>query len=204
MTSLLIRDAGPADADAVASIHVRSWQAAYRGLIDQAFLDALSIADRAERWRGIFADPHPLTLGTLVAERDGTILGWTSFGASRDAEPASLAEPHERPEAERPEPHARPEAERPEEALTPGGEIYGIYADPAAWSAGVGHALLTAAEQRLSEAGHTRAHLWVLDGNDRADTFYARHGWAADGATKIEERPDLTLAEHRRVKHLEA
>lgn len=186
MTSLLVRDAGFADADAVARIHVRSWQTAYRGLIDQPFLDALSIPDRAERWRGIFVDPHPLTLGTLVAERDSTIVGWTSFGASRDADLAGLTEP----------------CGRPEEAPAPGGEIYGIYADPAAWSVGVGHALLTAAERRMSDAGHTRAHLWVLDGNDRADTFYARHGWAADGATKLEERPGLILAEHRRVKIL--
>ncbi|WP_334153188.1 GNAT family N-acetyltransferase [Microbacterium sp.] len=173
MTQHTVRDATIADAEAVAGIHVRSWQAAYRGLIDQAFLDALSVTERAERWRGIFSDPHPLTLGTLVALRDETIVGWVSFGASRD-----------------------------DEENTTDGEIYGIYADPTSWSAGVGTALLTSAEGRMADAGHTRAHLWVLDGNDRADTFYARHGWAADGKTKIEERPDLILAEHRRVKHL--
>ena len=174
MTQLTVRDASIADAVAVAGIHVRSWQAAYRGLIDQAFLDALSITDRAERWRGIFTDPHPLTLGTLVALRDETIVGWVSFGASRD------------------------EAETD----TTDGEIYGIYADPTSWSSGVGAALLISAERRMTEAGHTRAHLWVLDGNDRADAFYARHGWATDGRTKIEERADLTLVEHRRVKLL--
>jgi GNAT superfamily N-acetyltransferase len=174
MTQHTVRDATIADAEAVAGIHVRSWQAAYRGLIDQAFLDALSITDRTERWRGIFNDPHPLTLGTLVALHDETPVGWVSFGASRD------------------------EAE----TVNSNGEIYGIYADPTSWSTGVGTALLTAAERRITEAGHTRAHLWVLDGNDRADTFYARHGWATDGTTKVEERPDLILAEHRRVKLL--
>lgn len=189
MAPLHIRTAVSSDADAVAGIHVRSWQAAYRGLIDQSFLDALSVADRADRWRGIFADPHPLTIATLVAVRDDTILGWTSFGASRDPEPA-------------PEPAPEPEPE-PASAPTPEGEIYGIYADPDSWSTGVGHALLTAAEQQIVQAGHTRAHLWVLDGNDRADAFYASHGWVADGATKTEERPQLTLAEHRRVKLLE-
>lgn len=173
MTQLTVRDATIADAEAVAGIHVRSWQAAYRGLIDQAFLDTLLITDRAERWRGIFTDPHPLTLGTLVAVRGETIVGWVSFGASRD------------------------EAETDTD-----GEIYGIYADPTSWSTGVGAALLTMAEQRMTDAGHTRAHLWVLDGNDRADAFYARHGWTADGMTKVEERPGLTLAEHRRGKLL--
>jgi GNAT superfamily N-acetyltransferase len=177
MTQLTVRDVTLADAEAVAGIHVRSWQAAYRGLIDQAFLDALSIADRAVRWRGILTAPHPLTLGTLVAVRAETILGWVSFGASRDDEQDDTTDDGD-------------------------GEIYGIYVDPTAWSTGIGTILLAAAEQRMTDAGHTRAHLWVLDGNDRADAFYARNDWAADGATKVEERPGLTLAEHRRVKRL--
>lgn len=163
------------DADAVAAVHVRSWQAAYRGLIDQPFLDALSTVDRAETWRRFVADPLPTSLGILVAERDGTILGWASFGSDRDADASDPA---------------------------PAGEIYAVYADPDAWSQGVGHALLDEAERRLTDAGHTRAHLWVLDGNDRADAFYARHGWAADGTSKVDDRPGLTLTEHRRVKHL--
>ncbi len=82
--------------------------------------------------------------------------------------------------------------------------MYGIYADPSAWSTGAGRALLVAAEQRITEAGHDRAYLWVLDGNERADAFYARHCWLEDGAIKIEERPQFTLREHRRVKTLPA
>jgi hypothetical protein len=42
----------------------------------------------------------------------------------------------------------------------------------------------------------------VLDGNDRADAFYARQGWELDGATKVEKRPGMRLKEHRRVKVL--
>ena len=169
---LEVRDGRVDDADAVASIHVRSWQAAYRGLIDQEVLDALSIPERAANWRRIIAEPLPTGLGIHVAVRDGQILGWASFGSGRDDDGAA------------------------------DGEVYGIYADPEAWSTGVGHALLTAAEKRIAEAGHTRAYLWVLDGNDRADAFYARQGWELDGATKVEERPGLTLQEHRRVKQL--
>jgi hypothetical protein len=36
-----IRAAVPEDALAVARVHVRSWQVAYRGLIAQAYLDSL-------------------------------------------------------------------------------------------------------------------------------------------------------------------
>ncbi|WP_292791420.1 MULTISPECIES: GNAT family N-acetyltransferase [unclassified Microbacterium] len=172
MTPLVIRDAVADDAEAVARVHVRSWQAAYEGLIDQEVLDGLSVSERADGWRRIFADPLPTSLGTLVAERDGTVVGWASSGSGRDPDGLDDA------------------------------ELYGIYADPTAWSTGAGHALLDAAEQRMIDAGHTRAYLWVLDGNDRADGFYARHGWELDGATKIDQRPQFTLREHRRVKHL--
>lgn len=172
MTTAVIRDGVVADADQVAGVHVRSWQAAYRGLIAQEILDGLSIADRAEGWRRNLSSPLPTVIGILVAEDSGRIVGWTSFGSGREKEGAE------------------------------DGEIYGIYADPSAWSSGVGHALLEAAEQRLAEAGHTRGYLWVLDGNERADAFYARHGWEADGASRVEERPDMSLSEHRRVKRL--
>ena len=172
MSSLEIRSARTEDADDIAGVHVRSWQVAYRGLIDQAVLDGLSIDERAVGWRRTLAEPLPTSLGTVVALRDDRIVGWASLGSGRD--PDGLAD----------------------------GEVYGIYADPAAWSTGAGHALLEAAEQRIAEAGHNRAYLWVLDGNERADSFYARHGWLEDGAIKIEERPQLTLREHRRVKLL--
>ena len=172
MTPLVIRDARAGDADRIAEVHVRSWQAAYRGLIDQSVLDELSVDERAEGWRRIIAEPLPTGLGTLVAVRDDHLIGWASLGSGRD--PDGLAD----------------------------GEVYGIYADPAAWSTGAGHALLESAEKRIAEAGYERAYLWVLDGNERADAFYARHGWDEDGAIKIEERPRLTLREHRRVKLL--
>ena len=63
------------------------------------------------------------------------------------------------------------------------------------------------AEERLRAAGFTRAHLWVLEGNDRAASFYERHGWREDGAFQDDdqlirgEHPQ-TLRERRRVRDL--
>ncbi|MEU4560984.1 GNAT family N-acetyltransferase [Actinoplanes sp. NPDC023936] len=48
---MTIRPAVPDDADGLAEVHVRTWQSAYRGLIPQAYLDGLSVADRARQWR---------------------------------------------------------------------------------------------------------------------------------------------------------
>ncbi len=157
------------DAHGIAVVHVRSWQAAYRGLMPQDVLDGLSVDQRAAGWERIIAQPDTASR-TLVAERDGTIVGWAGFGSARDADPPAT------------------------------GELWGIYAHPDAWSTGVGHALLTASEDALQAQGHTGAYLWVLDGNERAAAFYERHGWIGDGATKVEERPGLVLHERRHVK----
>jgi GNAT superfamily N-acetyltransferase len=46
-----VRRATVQDADAIAAVHMRTWQAAYRGLMPDAFLDQLDIPSRAERWR---------------------------------------------------------------------------------------------------------------------------------------------------------
>jgi GNAT superfamily N-acetyltransferase len=78
-----IRPAGPADADALAEVHVRSWQAGYRDLLPADFLAGLSIPDRAERWRGRLREERP-PAATTVAELDGELIGFASVGRSRD------------------------------------------------------------------------------------------------------------------------
>ena len=42
------------DAPDIASIHVSAWQAAYRGIVPDAFLDALSVDQREARWSDWF------------------------------------------------------------------------------------------------------------------------------------------------------
>src|SRR5437870_811356 len=71
------------DADAIATVHVRSWQAAYRGIVPDAHLDRLSIDRRAATWRESLANRPP---DVFVAEREGRMLGWISVGKSRDAD----------------------------------------------------------------------------------------------------------------------
>jgi GNAT superfamily N-acetyltransferase len=78
-----IRPATLDDAAALAGVNVRSWQAAYRGLMPDAYLDALVIEDRAARWRQILSDgPH----GVAVCEVQGRIVGFASIGLARDAD----------------------------------------------------------------------------------------------------------------------
>ncbi|GJM38809.1 MAG: N-acetyltransferase [Acidimicrobiales bacterium] len=67
------------------------------------------------------------------------------------------------------------------------GEIFSIYVDPESWGTGAGSALLRAATAELRADAPRPLVLWVLEGNDRATTFYERHGWRPDGGRKDEQ-----------------
>ncbi len=53
-----IREAVPKDARAIAEIHVRSWQAAYRGQLTDDYLDGLTVDDRLEQHRRSLEEPR--------------------------------------------------------------------------------------------------------------------------------------------------
>jgi len=69
------------DAQALATVHIDSWRAAYRGLVPDAHLASLDYARRAERFRQALAtnseEPY-------VAESDDGICGFLTLGRCRD------------------------------------------------------------------------------------------------------------------------
>jgi GNAT superfamily N-acetyltransferase len=79
-----IRLAVPKDAMAVARVHVRTWQAAYRNLIPNDYLDQLSVEERAGRYD--FTGVDPSKPRTIVAEESGLIIGFASTMPSREAD----------------------------------------------------------------------------------------------------------------------
>jgi GNAT superfamily N-acetyltransferase len=147
-----IRAARPEDARPVAEVHVDSWRHTYRGVLPDEYLDRLSVDDRESMWLGAFADPDPKS-GALVAEADGHLVGFASFGPSRD-----------------------------EDVPDGTGEVPAIYVEPAALGTGVGRELFAAVTETLRDAGFTRATLWVLEANASARRFYEKAGWSWDGA----------------------
>jgi len=76
-----IRSARLEDADAIAGIRVRGWQTAYRGQLPDAFLDGLVV--EPDRWRSYLAESAP-GRHAVVAETNGTVSGFVTFGPSRD------------------------------------------------------------------------------------------------------------------------
>lgn len=157
------------DAAAVADVHVRSWQATYRGAVPQEYLDGLSAEERRPVWERRLAEPSPPGGGVLVAETGGRVTGFAAFGPTRDADadPAMAA------------------------------EIFTIYLAPEAWGRGLGRALLAASVEDLTHAGYREATLWVLDANARARRFYEAAGWRPDGAVKRDTIPGAVLTELR-------
>lgn len=77
-----LRPAVPDDAMAVARVHVRAWQAAYRGLMPEDYLAALRPEERARRYD--FATADPARPRTLVAVEADTVLGFATISPARD------------------------------------------------------------------------------------------------------------------------
>jgi GNAT superfamily N-acetyltransferase len=87
---MLLRAALHQDAMDVARVHVRSWQAAYRGLLPAEYLDALKPEDRAARY--IFENPDTTKPWTIVAEDNSLIAGFATTAPARDADAQGCGE----------------------------------------------------------------------------------------------------------------
>jgi GNAT superfamily N-acetyltransferase len=79
---MLLRPAEPADAMAVARVHVRSSQAAYRSLMPDDYLDNLRPEDRAARYD--FTHEDPKLPYTIVAAEGDAIYGLATTMPCRD------------------------------------------------------------------------------------------------------------------------
>ena len=77
-----LRLAVPEDAMAVARVHVRAWQAAYRGLMPDDHLAGLRPQERARHYD--FAGLDPTGPRTLVAVEADTVLGFATISPARD------------------------------------------------------------------------------------------------------------------------
>ncbi|MGW2640471.1 N-acetyltransferase family protein [Streptomyces sp. NPDC001348] len=159
-----------ADCDRVSEIRVRGWQIAYRGLMPQSYLDALSVTEDAARRRARFGQGDG-SLVNLVAERGGEVLGWAASGPYRE-----------------------------DDTYTGDGELYAMYVDDRQRGTGVGRALLRESMRRCAAAGRPRVFLWVLKENDPARRFYERAGFRADGTEEPFEVGGVEVPEVRYVR----
>ena len=173
MSDVVIRLAVGSDGSQIGLVHARTWQATYRGLLPQPFLDGLDAAKRGKYWEQYLSEDARPGETVLVAEEDGVVVGFASVGPSRD------------------------------EDANGKGEVRAIYLLAERWGRGIGRALLDAALNTQRQAGYTQATLWVLETNARARQFYEAGGWARDGATKQDDGRGFPITEVRYRRQLE-
>jgi GNAT superfamily N-acetyltransferase len=148
-----VRPPLPADAAAMARVHVDTWLETYRGLMPDELLDSPDLIDRRTRmWSNILAEAAPDKYACAVAESDGEIVGIAMAGP--------------------------PEEDGGEEDR----HLYILYAYRSMHGTGAGQDLLDA----VIDPTKTTA-LWVADPNPRAQAFYAKNGFVADGAVKTDD-----------------
>ncbi|MFO0756742.1 MAG: GNAT family N-acetyltransferase [Byssovorax sp.] len=168
-TTALIRPARPSDAEAIARVHVDSWQAAYLGIIPAPVLNAMNVGGLAEGYhRSLRREPQGHSR-TLVAAVDGEVLGFTSLGPTRDPDD---------------NPHFI-------------GEIYALYLTPIVWGKGLGFELFKAAQDHLQAQLFAAATVWVLRQNTRARRFYEMAGFQRDRGARDAVLGQVRLPEVR-------
>ena len=78
---MVIRPAVLNDAEAIAKVHVLSWQKAYLDILAPDYLAQLSIEERSAMWAKSISQKY---LQISVAEIDEMVAGFISIGPSRD------------------------------------------------------------------------------------------------------------------------
>jgi ribosomal protein S18 acetylase RimI-like enzyme len=113
LDEVTIRVATEADAAGIASVHVRSWQEAYAGIVPEAYLASLDAGERTAQWTRYLREGPKDDIRTWVAVAGGRAVGFITVGPSRD-----------------------------EDAGRADQEIFSIYLDPGTWGHGVARDLL--------------------------------------------------------------
>lgn len=80
MTNLIIRRATEYDAEAIALVHIRSWQKAYEQYIPESILNSLSVLERTQQWYELIKTGVII----LVLELNNKIIGFVSICQFRD------------------------------------------------------------------------------------------------------------------------
>jgi ribosomal protein S18 acetylase RimI-like enzyme len=159
--ALTIRQATADDVPNIAEVHVRSWQAAYRGILADDLLDSLSVTESEGHWRALLSNTKHHWLNLVADDGNGGLAGFCAVTTpKRDAKEDNLL-----------------------------AEVGALYVDPNRWREGAGTAMLIAACEKLNERNWQEVVLWVLPENRRALAFYARYGFTIEeGVEKREER----------------
>lgn len=132
MKMATIRPAVTEDAPGIARVHIDAWLTTYRGLMPDELLDRRSLAEQQAMWDQSLRSQRT---STIVAEEDGQVIGFASFGPERGNDRRYQ------------------------------GELYAIYIRQTHQRKGIGQALMCAAAGGLLAQYYPNMMLWVLSTN---------------------------------------
>jgi GNAT superfamily N-acetyltransferase len=181
---VVIRAGSAADAAPIAAVQREAWFAAYTGIIPDEIIDRVTAPDDGARVRQSFRTrPWQRMIVASPDDEQHGIVGYAAFGPERDV-------------LDMPWPYPLTSAGSEHEVA----ELYALYVHPARWSTGIGRALMDQVLAKVRAAGYASITLWVLDANARARRFYARAGFAPDGARHVlDDLGGVTEIRYRRT-----
>jgi len=75
--TIAVRRATPEDARAIAAVRIDSWRATYRGLIPDAYLDAMQLDESIALWNRVLSAATN-TASVFVAEHEGDVIAFAA------------------------------------------------------------------------------------------------------------------------------
>jgi len=153
-----VRPAVARDVQAIAAVHARAWQAAYRDVLPPAVRDALSNAELVAAWDTAVRNPPSTGHRVLVATAADLVTGFAAATPSADPDGADGDV-----------------------------ELVALEVDPAHQNSGHGSRLLNAAVDTARDAGAARLLVWVPAVDNPRVAFFTAAGLTADGAERTRE-----------------
>ena len=152
---LLIREAVPEDAEAIAAIHADSWAEAYKDIVPPAQLAIRGSREyRLDSWKRKLAEPEGDAQHFIALEAVGPV-GYFTLSAPREEDVPPLTR-----------------------------ELHAIYFSPQHWHRGFGTQCMSFIFNHLREQGYRYLSLWAFEENQNAAAFYRKLGFASDGARR--------------------
>jgi GNAT superfamily N-acetyltransferase len=154
MDDIVVRQARPSDARAIAEVNVASRRWSYRDLLTETDLNAFSVEQTTADFAQGLAD-LPTESAVFVAERASQVVGYAYVLPSLDPDvPAGTS------------------------------ELGSLYVTEETAGTGVAEALMAAAVDHAHTIGHCFLTTWVRRENGRARRFYEKSGLQPDGGER--------------------
>ena len=168
---IFLRPARPADAVAIARVHVETWRAAYAGIVPDAYLVSMTESKQALMWNNMIrraVAPEAVLAAESPDLPGGRIVGFGSCGRTRGRSGVGPGG------GSRGGPRGGPRS----------GEVFTLYVAPDWQGQGIGRLLLGELFARLHGGDLNQAVVWVLGANP------ARFFYEALGGRRIAERKE--------------